>query len=126
MKIPPEDVTILGDERRIKQIIFNLLGNAIKFTPNQGEVNLDCSLTPEAALISISDTGIGVAAEYHQQIFEPFNRGPADVAAEFGGFGLGLALVKQLVELHGGKVRVISDPGAGSTFNVLLPRISNT
>ena len=134
--------TIMADERKMKQIIFNLLANAIKFTPAGGHITLAARLTdlaewrshcpgkePAGHLrlkkiirISVSDTGIGIAAEDLQRIFTPFEQVESSVSRKYAGTGLGLSLTKQLVELHHGTAWAESaGPGRGSTFSFLLP-----
>jgi signal transduction histidine kinase len=109
-----------GDERRIRQVIFNLLSNAVKFTPAGGAVGVSAAQVNGEVLVSVTDTGPGIAAEDHQRIFEEFQQTGAGV--EHGeGTGLGLALSKRLVELHGGRIWVESDVGRGSTFVFTLP-----
>ncbi len=117
----PEDLPpVLGDENRIQQILHNLLGNAIKFTL-QGEVRVGAKLVGQQAEIVIIDTGIGIAKEKHETIFQEFEQADGSISRNFGGTGLGLAIAKRLVELHGGKIRLESKPGKGSSFFFTLP-----
>jgi signal transduction histidine kinase len=111
---------VVGDERKIKQVVLNLLSNAVKFTPEDGRVGLRAVPVDGATEISVSDTGIGIAPEDQGAIFEEFRQ----VGSEAGkreGTGLGLALAKRFVELHGGKIWVTSALGQGSTFTFTLP-----
>ena len=111
---------IRGDERKIKQVLLNLLSNAIKFTPDGGRIDVRAKLVNAAVEISISDTGIGIAPEDQEAVFEEFRQvGTANTKVE--GTGLGLALSRKFVELHGGKIWVKSQVGAGSTFTFTLP-----
>jgi signal transduction histidine kinase len=110
---------IEADERKVKQILFNLLSNAVKFTPAGGSVTLAAATDGPDALISVRDTGMGINAEDQAKIFEEFSQLGPGMAQE--GTGLGLALTKRLVELHGGVLSVESAPGVGSTFTVRLP-----
>jgi signal transduction histidine kinase len=110
-----------GDERKFKQILLNLLSNAVKFTPAGGRVTLAARRAPEGYVFSVSDTGIGIAAEDQERIFEEFRQVGNDYARKAEGTGLGLTLTKRLVELHGGTIRVESAPGRGSTFTFVLP-----
>jgi signal transduction histidine kinase len=110
-----------GDERKFKQIVLNLLTNAVKFTPEGGVVTLAAARANGAYEVSVKDTGIGIAAEDHDTIFEEFRQVGADHARKAEGTGLGLTLTRRLVELHGGTIRVASASGAGSTFTFTLP-----
>jgi signal transduction histidine kinase len=109
-----------GDERKVKQILFNLLSNAVKFTPSGGKVTLAARATEEQVVIAVHDTGIGIGADELDKIFEEFYQVGASRTQE--GTGLGLALTRRLVELHGGQLTVESEPGVGSTFTVTMPR----
>ena len=116
----PEVDVIEGDERRIRQVIFNLLANAVKFTPAGGAVGVSAEQVNGEVRVSVTDTGPGIAIEDHERIFEEFQQ--TDAGVERGeGTGLGLALSKRLVELHGGRVWVVSELGKGSTFVFTLP-----
>ncbi|MDQ3670911.1 MAG: sensor histidine kinase [Actinomycetota bacterium] len=109
-----------GDERRIRQVIFNLLSNAVKFTPAGGAVNVSATQVNGEVIVSVADTGPGLAPEDHERIFVEFQQTDTGVA-QGEGTGLGLALSKQLVELHGGRIWVESELGRGSTFAFTLP-----
>jgi len=109
-----------GDERKVKQVLLNLLSNALKFTPEGGRIDVGARLHDHAAEVSVADTGIGIAPEDQAAVFEEFRQvGSADKKAE--GTGLGLALSRKFIELHGGKIWVTSQVGAGSTFTFTLP-----
>ena len=110
-----------ADERKVKQVLLNLLSNAVKFTPDGGTVSLRGGLSGEHVEISLSDTGIGIAPEDQQQIFEAFRQVGSDYARKGEGSGLGLTLAKKFVELHGGRIWVESEVGHGSTFTFTLP-----
>jgi signal transduction histidine kinase len=110
-----------GDERKFKQIVINLLSNAVKFTPEGGKVTLAANRVNGAYAISVIDTGIGIAPEDHDKIFEEFKQVGTDYARKSEGTGLGLTLTRRLVELHGGRIQVESEPGHGSTFTFTLP-----
>ncbi|MGH2590781.1 MAG: ATP-binding protein [Actinomycetota bacterium] len=116
----PEVDVVEGDERRIKQVIFNLLSNAVKFTPAGGAVDVSSARVNGEVRISVADTGPGIAPEDHQRIFEEFQQTEAGLE-QLEGTGLGLALSKRLVELHGGRIWLESEPGKGSTFVFTLP-----
>jgi signal transduction histidine kinase len=116
----PEVDVVEGDERRIKQVIFNLLSNAVKFTPAGGAVDVSSARVNGEVRVSVADTGPGIAFKDRERIFEEFRQAEAGVE-QHEGTGLGLALSKQLVELHGGRIWVDSEPGKGSTFVFTLP-----
>jgi signal transduction histidine kinase len=110
---------IEADERKVKQILFNLLSNAVKFTPGGGSVTLSASTEANDAVITVRDTGMGISEEDQAKIFEEFTQLGPGMAQE--GTGLGLALTKRLVDLHGGHLSLESAPEAGATFTVRLP-----
>ncbi|HSW58213.1 MAG TPA: PAS domain S-box protein [Dehalococcoidales bacterium] len=111
-----------GEEMRIRQIILNLLDNAIKFTPDNGNIFLEVIADSQTLLFKIKDTGRGISEVEKERIFQPYNRIEAD-RQHFSGLGLGLALCKQLVELHGGKIWIESQKNQGTTFCFTLPAI---
>ena len=121
--INPENIRLEGDERRVKQIISNLLGNAVKFTPENGRISLAVNGLPaqKQVRVCVSDTGIGIQPENLERLFQPFTQLDSRLSRQYNGTGLGLALVQRLVELHGGRVEVQSVFGEGSTFCVYLP-----
>ncbi len=123
IELPPEPLTLEVDALRCTQVVSNLLTNAAKYTSASGEITLGCRLEPESLVIFVRDTGIGVAPEMYAEIFKMFVQAePAQERAE-GGLGIGLALVKALVELHEGRIEVHSPgPNRGTTFTVSLPR----
>jgi len=112
---------VKGEERKVKQVLLNLLSNAVKFTPEGGKISLSASLNDGMAEISVADTGVGIAPEDQEAIFEEFRQVGSDYARKREGTGLGLALARRLVALHGGKLWVESEPGKGSTFTFTLP-----
>jgi signal transduction histidine kinase len=115
----PEAITIAADERRVRQIVFNLVSNAVKFTPPEGRVDLSARLDDGQVEISVADTGPGIPPEDLEKIFEEFEQTAAGKQAE--GTGLGLPLSRKLVELHGGRLWAETQPGKGSTFRFVLP-----
>ena len=121
----PEVDVVDGDERRIKQVIFNLLSNAVKFTPAGGEVDVSATRVNGEFRVSVADTGPGVAPEDRDRIFEEFQQSETGVGHREG-TGLGLALSKRFVELHGGRIWLESELGHGSTFTFALPARSVT
>jgi len=126
LESPPAAVeSLVGDEQRLEQILINLLGNAIKFT-HQGEIRLRI-IQPNPVADStrlrfeVSDTGIGIAREVLDHLFQPFNQGDSSLSRRYGGAGLGLVISKRLTELMGGTIGAISNPGQGSTFWLEIP-----
>jgi signal transduction histidine kinase len=120
LAVDPQVDVVEGDERRIRQVIFNLLSNAVKFTPAGGSVDVASFRLDGEVRVSVVDTGPGIAPEDRKRIFEEFQQ--ADLgAAQREGTGLGLALSKRLIELHGGRIWVESELGKGSTFTFALP-----
>ena len=112
---------IVADERKVKQILLNLLSNAVKFTPEGGRVGLSATAADGGITIAVSDTGIGIAPEDQAAIFEEFRQVGREDARKQEGTGLGLTLAKKFVELHGGRIGVLSQVGQGSTFSFTLP-----
>jgi signal transduction histidine kinase len=110
-----------GDERKIKQVLLNLLSNAIKFTPEGGRVEVRAEPVDGHVELSVSDTGVGIAPADQEAVFEEFRQVGTDYAKKREGTGLGLALARRFVELHGGRIWVKSAPGEGSTFTFSLP-----
>jgi GAF domain-containing protein/anti-sigma regulatory factor (Ser/Thr protein kinase) len=110
-----------GDERKIRQVLLNLLSNAVKFTPEGGRVGVSATAADGVIAISVSDTGVGIAPEDQEAIFEEFRQVGRDDARKQEGTGLGLTLAKKFVELHGGRITVRSQVGQGSTFTFTLP-----
>jgi len=124
--------TLIGDDQRIAQVITNLLGNAVKFTPEQGEISLTARLAEQAdnlctLQISVSDTGIGISPEQQAKLFKSFEQAESSTTRKYGGTGLGLAISKSIVELMGGKIWIESEQGKGSTFffTIQLRRSTN-
>jgi signal transduction histidine kinase/HAMP domain-containing protein len=111
----------VADERKIKQVMLNLLSNAVKFTPEGGRIEVRAVPTDGAVEISVADTGIGIAPENQELIFEEFRQVGGDYAHKREGTGLGLTLARKLVGLHGGRIWVKSQPGQGSTFTFSIP-----
>ncbi|MEO1300583.1 MAG: ATP-binding protein, partial [Cyanobacteria bacterium J06636_16] len=133
-KLPETVPLLILDERRVREVLMNLLSNAVKFTPAGGRVTLEAvyqpassnpdpasSSSPNILTFIVSDTGIGISAEYREKLFKPFVQIDSALNRRYSGTGLGLALVKSIVELHGGTVSVSSEVGMGSHFTVELP-----
>ncbi|HEX6792266.1 MAG TPA: GAF domain-containing protein [Casimicrobiaceae bacterium] len=119
--VDPALRTVDADERKFKQILLNLLSNAVKFTPDGGRIDVTARRTADVAQIAVRDTGIGIAPEDQAAVFEEFRQVGRDYTRKQEGTGLGLALTRRFVELHGGTIRLESAPGAGSTFTFTLP-----
>jgi signal transduction histidine kinase len=113
--------SLRGDQRKVKQVLLNLLSNAVKFTPEGGRVEIRAQRADGHVEVSVSDTGIGIAAEDLEAVFEEFRQVGTDYAKKHEGTGLGLTLSRKFVELHGGRIWVKSQPGQGSTFAFTLP-----
>ena len=120
--LDPNIGLIRGDPGRLQQVIWNLLSNAIKFTPRDGKVRVTLQRVNNHVEITVSDTGIGIRPEFLPYVFDRFRQADATTTRQHGGLGLGMAIVKNLVELHGGKVRAKSPgEGGGATFTIELP-----
>jgi signal transduction histidine kinase len=116
LRCPPEIGVIEGDERRLKQALFNLISNAVKFTPPGGAIRLQAARHEDTLLLTVADTGVGIAPDDQARVFEKFERGVRQ-----SGAGLGLSLVKSLIELHGGTVVIESTSGQGTRVTCRLP-----
>jgi len=113
---------VLGDLNRLQQVVWNLLSNAVKFTPQGGRVEVQLQQANSLVELIVRDTGVGIKAEFLPHVFERFRQADGSTTREFGGLGLGLAIVRHLVELHGGTVQAYSEgKGKGATFTVKLP-----
>ena len=119
--IDPRLGQIKGDERKVKQVLLNLLSNAVKFTPEGGRIDVRATLSDGFAEIAVADTGVGIAPEDHEAVFEEFRQVGTDYARKHEGTGLGLALARKFVELHGGTIWLKSEVGQGSTFTFTIP-----
>jgi len=112
---------VQADAGKLRQMLLNLVSNAVKFTPEGGRVTIGAQRLADTVEISVSDTGIGIAESEFEHLFEEFRQIDSDVAREQHGTGLGLALTKRFVELHGGQIRLASELGKGSVFTLSLP-----
>jgi len=119
--VEPALDAIVADERKFKQILVNLLTNAVKFTPDGGSVSVVARRVADTLEVAVRDTGIGIAKEDHEAVFEEFRQVGRHYTNKQEGTGLGLALTRRFVELHGGSIRVDSAPGQGSTFTFTIP-----
>jgi signal transduction histidine kinase len=124
---PNDELLVHGDSERLQQVVNNLLSNAVKFTPDGGSVTLRLERAGTNALISVSDSGQGISADFLPRVFERYKQANNSTTNRKGGLGLGLAIVKHLVELHGGTISAESDgEGKGSTFSVTIPLATST
>ena len=113
---------IRADERKFKQILLNLLSNAVKFTPDGGKVVVRAASVGDGIEVAVTDTGVGISPEDQLVVFDEFKQVGRHYTNKHEGTGLGLALTKRFVELHGGTLRLQSEPGVGSTFTFSIPR----
>jgi signal transduction histidine kinase len=117
-----DGVVLSGDPGRLQQVLWNLLSNAVKFTPNGGRIDITCRRVGDTVEMSVRDTGVGIETDFLPYVFERFRQGKGGTTRAFGGLGLGLSIVRHLVELHGGTVSVENNvPPPGATFRVTLP-----
>ena len=119
------DVVVDADMRAIKQVIVNLLANAVKFTPGGGEIKVCCHEEDGAVHVKVRDSGIGIAKELLESVFEAFHQGDAKLARQYGGTGLGLSVCRRLLEMHGGRIWLESIPNIGTTVFFHLPKRNN-
>jgi PAS domain S-box-containing protein len=120
--IDPDAITMKGDPDRLQQIVWNLLSNAIKFTEAGGHVTVKVAASRETVTLSVSDTGEGIPEAFLPQLFQRFSQADSSAGRRHGGLGIGLSLVRQLVELHGGHITARSAVGEGASFTVSFPR----
>ncbi|MCB1318576.1 MAG: histidine kinase, partial [Leptospiraceae bacterium] len=121
LDIDPHLPPLQADTRRLTQVLNNLIGNAIRYTSSAGNLTIKAQGQPHTILITLSDTGLGIAAEDLPHIFDRFYRADHSRNRKTGGSGLGLAIAKQLVNLHGGHIWAESQPNRGTTFYITLP-----
>ncbi|WP_181079318.1 PAS domain-containing protein [Methanohalophilus euhalobius] len=121
MELPSEDIRVYADRKKFKQIMYNLLSNAAKFTPDKGTITIIANQEKDKLKVAVSDTGIGIPEADQATIFEPFQQVKSSKSSEHKGTGLGLSLVRELVEMHGGQVGLKSEVGKGSTFSFTIP-----
>jgi signal transduction histidine kinase len=125
LTVEEKPMSVYGDETRLHQVIWNLLSNAIKFTPNGGSVHVELTSRESRAMLRVTDSGKGISPEFLPHVFERFRQADNTTTRSQSGLGLGLAIVRHLVELHGGQARAESDGlDKGSTFNVSLPLLA--
>jgi PAS domain S-box-containing protein len=122
VNLPSRHTRVLGDPDRLQQVVWNLTSNAVKFTPKGGRVEIGLTETDSHAVLTVSDTGKGISPDFLPHVFERFRQADSTSTRKYGGLGLGLAIVRHLVELHGGTVQAESEgPDKGATFTVKLP-----
>jgi len=121
LQVPAKPVLLTADPERIKQVISNLLSNALKYTPEDGRVSLNLRQEAGQAVLDVSDTGRGMDASQVESLFRPYYRAGAPEKSRMMGIGLGLFIARTLVEIHHGTITVSSQPGHGTTFTVRLP-----
>jgi two-component system, sensor histidine kinase len=127
VELPSAPLTVAGDATRLEQCIGNLLSNAIKFTPAGGRIRVGARRENAQAVVIVADEGVGIAPELLERVFDLFAQGDASLARSRGGLGIGLTLVRRLVDLHGGRVTARSaGPGRGSEFEIRLPLVEDT
>lgn len=121
-RFPSEFPLVVGDSARLEQVLKNLLSNAIKYSPEGGRIEVQGRVRPNEVIVSVTDEGIGIPATEQARIFEPFYRVDSPISRETFGTGLGLSLVKAIIEAHGGRVWIESEPGAGTAVSFAIPR----
>jgi signal transduction histidine kinase len=121
LNVPPQ-ATIIGDPVQLRQVLLNLVGNAIKYSPNQGEIEVTVQTGTSKVEVQVKDTGIGILQADLPYIFDKFYRVGNEQTRDIKGTGLGLAIAKSIVEAHDGRISVTSMPGRGSTFTFFLPQ----
>ena len=119
--LPEEPLVINGDELRLEQVLTNLVQNGVKYTPSGGVVHVHCTREDQHTLIRVADTGMGIPQDALPQLFQRFYRAPNAVASNISGLGIGLYVVREIIQLHGGTIQVESEEGVGTTFLVRLP-----
>jgi signal transduction histidine kinase len=121
LRLPSNLPSIEADADRVSQVVTNLITNAVRYSPDGGEIRVAAEARPDAVVVSVSDQGIGIPADRLGQVFEKFYRVDNRVTRTVSGTGLGLAISRELVQAHGGDIWVESTPGRGSTFSFSLP-----
>jgi two-component system, OmpR family, phosphate regulon sensor histidine kinase PhoR len=121
--LPSEALTLRADGTRLEEVLHNLLDNAVKFSPENGEIRLRGTRCGSNVVLSVADTGIGISKEHLPRVFERFYRADKARSRELGGTGLGLAIVKHIAQLHGGGVEAESELGRGTTIRIVLPEL---
>src|SRR4029077_5362921 len=125
LSMPDEEVAVEGDPTRLEQVVVNLLGNAARYTEPGGRIDLAVEREGEEVLLRVRDNGIGIPGEMLSRVFDLFAQANRGLDRTQGGLGIGLTVVRRLVELHGGRVEVQSEPGNGAEFRVFLPALAS-
>jgi two-component system phosphate regulon sensor histidine kinase PhoR len=121
LQVPDDFPTVHADERRLEEVVYNLLDNAVKYSHHNGRILIRAVATDQEVMLSVSDEGVGIAPADLPRIFERFYRADRARGRELGGTGLGLSIVKHIAQLHGGRVEAESVLGQGTTIRVILP-----
>ncbi len=124
VELPDEPVPFLGDRDMLERVVINLVGNAVKFTPERGRVTVALLAEQDSAVVEVADTGIGIPLEEQERLFSRFFRSSLAQEQAIPGSGLGLSIAHAIVEKHGGEMTVESEPGEGTTFRVRLPLLT--
>lgn len=122
LNFPPDFPIIQGDETRLRQVLDNLVSNAIKYSPNGGMIEIGGGVDDETVTVFVRDQGVGIPEREQERLFERFYRVDDTLSRRTKGTGLGLYLARTIIEAHGGRIRVKSKPGQGSTFYFTLPQ----
>lgn len=125
LEISVEKIDVYGDRQNLSQLVDNLIDNAIKYTPEGGEISVELGVEKGELLLEVSDTGVGISSQFQQRIFERFYRVDKARSKSLGGTGLGLSIVKNIAEKHSGNIQIKSQPGTGSTFSYHMPLANN-
>ncbi len=124
LKLDPTEIAVRADERKLRQVVFNLISNAVKFTPPGGSVDVSARLSNGTIEVAVRDNGPGISVEDQDLIFEEFGQARSTTGTRSEGTGLGLPLARRFIELHGGHLWVESTQGEGSTFRFTLPSVT--
>jgi signal transduction histidine kinase len=124
--IPKDKIEISGVEKELEKLCFNLLHNAVKFSPKKSSIKLNLSTKGNQVVLEIKDAGPGISKADQEQVFDRFFKADSSRSFDYQGAGLGLSIVRKIIRTHQGQIKVKSHPGMGTTFTVLLPKFKNT